>query len=51
LATYVSAVLTAARSAMAACCRIALTIFMGSKLPDLHLVPAAHCELLCHLSP
>ena len=33
-ATYVSAVFTATRSAVAACCRIALAIFMTVNVPD-----------------
>src|SRR5207247_945678 len=41
LAAYVSAVFTATRSAMAACCRIALTIFIGGQLLYLCVVPAA----------
>src|SRR6185295_5967642 len=41
LARYVSAVFTATRSAVAACCRIALAIFIQKQLPCPGVVPAA----------
>ena len=44
LATYVSAVRAAARSAVTACRRIALAIFTEGQFPAARLVPGSRCK-------